>query len=163
MAQMKKLSSDIQIMFGVRAMGDVDNRLLHAKQFVLLNSIKSPQMAKFVDAWASSRSTAMCPPVKMRSHCFDPLSGETRMTPAPKLLLLAGILAVTRNSNLYSILSLWWTQVDDVQLVVVDGRETEGDSKDDPIDSNGASEMRFKKGFLCTWMKRRVGIQRAQQ
>ncbi|ETI29703.1 hypothetical protein F443_23185 [Phytophthora nicotianae P1569] len=25
MAQMKKLSSDIQIMFGVRAMGDVDN------------------------------------------------------------------------------------------------------------------------------------------
>ncbi|ETO73332.1 hypothetical protein F444_10718 [Phytophthora nicotianae P1976] len=39
-------------------------------------------------------------------------------------------------------------EVDDVQLVVVDGRETESDSKDDPIDSNGASEMRFKKGFF---------------
>ncbi|ETL38115.1 hypothetical protein L916_10277, partial [Phytophthora nicotianae] len=39
-------------------------------------------------------------------------------------------------------------EVDDVQLVVVDGREIESDSKDDPIDSNGASEMRFKKGFF---------------
>ncbi|ETL77504.1 hypothetical protein L917_21554 [Phytophthora nicotianae] len=213
MAQMKKLFSDIQIMFGVRAVGDEDNsqvcRCLGIEQehrYVppgenaldtddacsetaaasgdIGGHEKLQSLGVAVPTGNGSGANAMedgnADGAALRAgvdtlHEIDVVvEDDDRNDDATDVFVLApNRMEPGDDPDAYEVFDACddpdadafdkHQEVDDVQLVVVDGRETESDSKDDPIDSNGAMRCGSRRFFSCTWMKRRVGIQRAQQ